>query len=296
MAVSSAFFRRALTSLAVVGALATLPALAAFANDGTPRPPGQVLGPNATALGDATIALFFDPTYVDTSTSGSGEAYNLQQTLLSQGHVVNTFTGTSTAAWTAALAGAQAVAVPELDNDEELGADLEPGALAALQAFVNDGGKLLDFSGRNFAFMEVVLGLADGQLDGNFTCVCVRTPAAGATPWASGPGFLSGNDSTDTLDITTAPAGSTPVYVRPDAQHQVGLALIPFGSGSLVWFGWDWYFEDGQDEAWFTVLDLTFAGLGSTPPTPPDSPPVTPVTPITPVTPQPVAAAPRFTG
>jgi len=75
--------------------------------------------------------------------------------------------------------------------------------------------------------------------------------------------------------------------------REVRCVLIPAGSGSVVYFGWDWFFEDGQDENWFDVLSESISG-SPTPPAPPVTPPVTP--PTTPVTPEPVAAAPRFTG
>src|SRR4051812_46751219 len=152
MAVSPAFFRRALTALAVVGALVALPAFSAAANDGTPVPPETVLGPSAAATGD-TVALFFDSNYVDTSTTGGGEAYNLQQTLLGQGYTVDSFTGVTTLDWTTALSGAQVVAVPELEGSGgDLPPDLEAGALPALHALVDSGGRPLPLSPPHLPF------------------------------------------------------------------------------------------------------------------------------------------------
>jgi hypothetical protein len=290
MAVSPTFFRRALTALAVVGGLVALPALSAVANDGTPVPPSSVLGPSTAATGD-TVALFFDSNYVDTATDGGGEAYNVQQTLLGQGYTVDTFTGVTTADWTTALSGAQVVAVPELEvSGGDLPADLEAGALAALQAFVTSGGRLITFSDRNFEFLEEVLNLPVDSVDDGDGCPCTKTAAAAGTEWGSGPATLGNNDATDPVLVSTLPTGTTSIYTSDSDADASALALIPAGSGSVVYFAWDWFFEEGQDDNWFDVLNLSISGS----PAPPPEPPVTP--PTTPVTPEPVAAAPRFTG
>jgi hypothetical protein len=291
MTASSRLFRRSIAALAVTGVLVGLPAIAGAAdNNGTPVPPATVLGPSTTAASDSHIAVFFDPAYVDTSTGGAGEAYNVQQALISGGYTVTTFTGTSTAAWTAALTGVQAVAVPELEVDQTLGADLDPGALTALQSFLSGGGELMTFSQRDWAFMDTVLGLADGTLDGNESCPCTKTAAATGTVWASGPATLGSNDDTNTLDVSTAPVGTLNVYADDSLPGDAGLAAIPVGEGGIVYFAWDWFFESEQDLNWITVLNEAAAGL------PPLAPPVTPVTPEPPIAPAPLPASPRFTG
>ena len=105
-------FRRvaSLTALVAIGAMVAFPMTAGAADDNggaSAVAPESIFGAAPAAVpSDINIALFFDPTYVDTSTGGSGEAYNLQQTLLDQGFNVTTFTGVTTAEWTAALAGA----------------------------------------------------------------------------------------------------------------------------------------------------------------------------------------------
>src|SRR5262249_54156515 len=67
-----------LLAVATVGALVLLPATAhAAGNNGgaTPVAPASVFGAGAAATpSDVHVALFFDPTYVDTTTSGDGEA------------------------------------------------------------------------------------------------------------------------------------------------------------------------------------------------------------------------------
>jgi hypothetical protein len=119
-------------SLVLTGGLA-----GAQENDGTPVAPESVTASgDVSAAGTGNVALFFDPTYVDTGTGGGGEAENVRVTLTDLGFTVNTFTGITTAEWEAALAGVKTVVVPELEEDEDLADDMEPGALAALQGYI----------------------------------------------------------------------------------------------------------------------------------------------------------------
>jgi hypothetical protein len=298
MIAGSVLLRRGLVSLGVVGALVLAPtaALATGDNGGQSAiPPSAVFGPTGTAVpGDIHVALFFDPNFVDTATDGDGEAFNLQQTLISQGFDVATFTGTTTAEWTAALTGADVVAIPELEEDDGLGTALEPGALAALQAFLNAGGRMTTYVDSAFGFMETVLGLSAGTLTGDESCPCTKTAAAAGTEWADGPTALADNNATDTLDITTAPAGSLAIYADDDDADEAGLALIPIGSGSIVYFGWDWFFDEDetdQFQPWFDVL--AEAMVQTAPVTPPVEPPTTPPTQPAPA---PLVVTPRFTG
>jgi hypothetical protein len=181
------------------------------------------------------------------------------------------------------------IAVPELENSDTLGADLEPGALAALQTFVSNGGRLTTYVDSAFNFMETVLGIPQDQLDGNQDCPCTKTAAATGTEWESGPTTLDDNNATDTLDITTAPAGSKVIYADDDDANEAGLAYIPLGKGSIVYFGWDWFFDSEETDQfanWFSVLAETVSAVV----------PVTPVTRVEPVVPEPVTIAPMFTG
>ncbi len=276
-------------AMAAIGAFIAIPLPAFASGDNGGAPSVAPSGAGAAAASDVHVALFFDPAYVDTSTGGGGEAYNLQQTLLDQGFIVTDFVGTTTAEWAAALADADVVAVPELEVSDSLGADLEPGALTALQAFLSGGGRLTTYVDSAFPFMETVLGLADGTLDGNESCPCTKTAAATGTEWEAGPDTLADNNATDTLDITTAPAGSKVIYADDDDPNEAGLAYIPVGSGSIVYFGWDWFFDSEETDQfpnWFAVLGETFLPTAVTPVTPP----------IEPVNPEPIVIAPRFTG
>ena len=91
--------------------------------------------------------------------------------------------------------------------------------------------------------MDIVLGRPTGTLSGSESCPCTKTAAAVGTEWEAGPGTLDDNNATDTLDITTAPSGSVVIYADDDDADEAGLAFIPVGSGSIVYFGWDWFFS-----------------------------------------------------
>lgn len=237
-------------------------------NTGTPVAPASVLG-DVTAQATGVVALFFDPAYVDTDTGGGGEAYNMQQTLLTQGFTVNTFIGTSTAAWTAALAGADVVVVPELANDDGLGSDLEPGALAALRSFIAGGKRLIVSSDEDFNFLEVVLELTAGTLTGDQSCPCSITASAAGTEFASGPASLDPFSATNTVALSTLPAGSLNIYADDDDADEAGVARVPYTCGSIVYLGWDWFFGGGSGfDDWFDVLEVAVSGASSSCPEP----------------------------
>src|SRR5262245_12438086 len=113
----------------------------------------------------ANMALFFNSAYVDTTPNSTGEAYTLQQTLISQGNTVTTFTGITGSAFSAALAGNTFLVIPELQNGN-LSPDLDDNARFVINAFVKAGGTLMVFdpgTGDPLAVINEVFGI------GNFT-------------------------------------------------------------------------------------------------------------------------------
>jgi len=238
-------------------------------NTGVPVPPETVLSASGvSAQSTGTVALFFDGTYVDTNTDGTGEAYNLQQTLTTLGYTVNTFTGTTTAEWSAALTGVQAVLVPELEVDSTLGDDLDAGALDALRAFIAGGGRLIAFNARDVDFLSTVFGLPGTVVGDVEDCPCSITSSATGTEFAGGPASLDNLSDTDTVTLATLPAGSLNIYGDDDAPAtEAGVAVTPDECGTVVYLGWDWFFGDGTPtgaDEWFDVLDAAVSGSGST--------------------------------
>jgi hypothetical protein len=267
-------------------------------NDGIPAPPQvATAAADVSAAGTGNISLFFDSAYVDTSPGGSGEAENLRVTLTDLGFTVNTFTGVTTAEWEAALAGVKTVVVPELEESTELAQDMDPGALAALQAYIAGGGKLVTFSERNWDFLEAVFGLPAPSIAGNSECPCTITAAAAGTEFAAGPTTLEEMNATNTVQVSTLPAGTINVYEDDPEPGDAGVTKTAVNSGCVVYMGWDWFFDEDETvdfPPWFEVLDPAVdARCGPTPPEPGPGPGPEPGAPAAPTA---VTAVPRFTG
>ena len=80
------------------------------------------------------VALFFNPTYVDTGPAPGGEATNLRDTLIALGYTVNTFTGITADAITTATVGQQVLMFPELEV-RDLSPDLDLNASFSIGFF-----------------------------------------------------------------------------------------------------------------------------------------------------------------
>jgi hypothetical protein len=227
----------------------------------------------------ANVALFFDPTYVDTATDGTGEAYNLQQGLIAQGHTVTTFTGTSAQAFNTALAGKSILVIPELQNNN-LSPALDQEAAFTISLFVNNGGTLMMFDPGdgdplavlNKAFPGFQLTSAGGAVG-----TIAKAPGAVGTPFENGPATLPINlNATDTILTSSLPASglSFPASSRviyADDNGNAVVAMITVGGGHIVVFGWDWFDAapvGSQDGGWLSVLDTTGNAVVGTQPIP----------------------------
>lgn len=215
----------------------------------------------------ANVALFFDPTYVDTASDGTGEAYNLQQALIAQGHTVTTFTGTSADAFNTALAGKSVLVIPELQNNN-LSPALDTNALFAIALFVNNGGTLLMFDPGDGDPLAVLNNAFPGfQLTsaGGAVGTIAKAPGAAGTPFENGPATLPINlNATDTILTSSLPATglSFPASSRviyQDSNGNAVVAMITVGGGHIVVFGWDWFDAapvGSQDGGWLSLLDV----------------------------------------
>ena len=229
----------------------------------------DVSSAGAAVPGEVNVAVFFDPAYTDTSTSGGGEAYNVKTTFEDAGFVVTTFVGVTTSDWTTALAGQQVVAVPELSNDLE--AALEPGAITAIQDFTDAGGRFIVFEGPSNmdTLVNSVFGFA---VTGNSadTCPCTLDIAAAAgTEFEGGPSTLEEMNSMGNLSVASLPTGSLAIYLDDVDPDSSAVTRMPYGSGFVLHFGWDWFFDDEEEAnwpAWFQVL-TEGAGVVTAPPT-----------------------------
>ncbi|HKY62185.1 MAG TPA: hypothetical protein VJR29_02105 [bacterium] len=244
-----------------------------------------------TSVVDATqVALFDNDSYVDTDEAADdcgAEANNLLVSINSfGGHTVTPFTGITDADFTAALAGQQVLIIPELETGD-LEPDLSTEAIAVIHDFVEQGGRLLVF-GEAVTPLENLLNTIFGfslDIEGS-PDTSNKTAEAAGTIFADGPATIPYNDGTAYILDSTLPAEAISIYNYNDGIDDFSVVTIfPFGSGDIIFFGWDWYgstppggpgddCEGGQDGGWQGLLStaLQTAAVPTPSPTPTPEP------------------------
>ncbi len=208
------------------------------------------------------VVVWDDPAFVDTvGTPAFSESDTIQATLTLLGHSVSTFTGTSAAAWSAALSGASLVVIPETEVSGSTFTALSAGGGAAvLHSFVtaSGGGLITAFDlasfGSSDSILNGVFGL--GLSVGGSGFSATLTGAAVGTPFAGGPAVIPGPSATVGYTLTSvASAGGVSIY---DNGTSSTVATFTAGSGNIVALGWDWFNAaplGSQDGGWVSVLD-----------------------------------------
>lgn len=214
----------------------------------------------------AKIALFDNPAYVDTANNGVlSESDNVQATLtISLGHTVTPFTGITAVDFTAALAGKDILLIPELENGN-LGADLTVAARGVISNFVANGGGLIihgshdssisyppNFLNQVFGFSIVSVGTSS-----DFDSHLSKNKEILKTAFFDDFNDISNQDATQFLQASSLPAGSKNIYITPFADA-TSVALMPYGTGQIVFIGWDWAKAlpiGTNDGGWLNVLD-----------------------------------------
>jgi hypothetical protein len=199
------------------------------------------------------VAVYDDGAYVDNDPEGEADSLNVQASLTALGHSVARFEGTSATAFQAGLAGRRVLVVPELEQD--LAAALDESAEGVIAAFVAGGGTLVKLGGAGFepGFLNEIFGYALA------TTAPVEPfelrPSAIGTRFQQGPGRLP--DVNSTRALTGLPAGARRVYGFSESSDSI-VTWIPFGSGTVVHLGWDWYDaapRGTEDGGWLDVLN-----------------------------------------
>ena len=193
-------------------------------------------------LKKAKVALLANPAYVDTTTSGNGEAHNLAEALKGLGHKVRTFTDISAAGLAKALDGRDVLVLPEL---EKAALPLSADALAVLRDFVGHGGTLIvggDTAMRATSLLNSAFGLAIyPNLDlsaGEALSRIASPPATHVTTFPGDPATIPANDRTQMVWASDLPANALNVYGFGSGS---AVSAIPFGAGQIVYLGWDWW-------------------------------------------------------
>lgn len=236
-----------------------------ISSDGTlppPPPPGMSVG------------VFDHPSFVDTGGGTTAESDNVQASLQFLGYTVATFTNIASG-----LAGRQVVLIPELENGD-LAAALTAADRTALQGFVSGGGTLIVHGTvtltRAAALINTILASSVTEQRETDGVVYQRSGAAAGTPFADDAATLAAMNGSSALVTASLPSGALPIYTNGTRSM---VAVLPQGTGRLVFLGWDWFDAAPvgvQNGGWLTVLQsaVSLAGANTNPPvilTPPSS-------------------------
>ncbi len=218
------------------------------------------------------VALFANTSYVNYDpalTDPNAEASNLEASLELMGYPVGTFTGITPADFNAATYRRPVLAIPDLEV-ADLNAAIDasdPAAKTEIRTFVENGGMLLTFldiggaSNKAVALLNATFGFdmtaTTSVTTGTST---LNDAAAQGTFFTNGPGAIPNHDATADIVFATLPAEARAIYL--DAYGDSTVTLIPFGSGTIVIMGYDWFGAKpvgSQDGGWLKVLDLAMA-------------------------------------
>jgi len=213
----------------------------------------------------ANVALFYNTAYVNVGPGTGDEATNVQDSLIARGHSVTTFTSTNAAGLSTALAGQDALVIPELEV-APLAPDLNAAARDVIHGFVSGSGQLVVHAcsitnvGCVPALLNGIFGFAltESQVS-NGEPPMPLTAAAAGTEFAGGPASLENFASQSTpraLDLVSLPSQARSVYADPMKSM---VTAIPFGNGSITYIGRDWFNSNpphasGVDGGWQDVL------------------------------------------
>lgn len=217
------------------------------------------LASSASAAPVSNVLFFSNDDYTDVDDEDATQIAALQ----ASGATVTTFDGGdgSAAAWTAAIAGKQAVVIPESGNI--LGtAVLSTEAAGVLKAFVSGGGTLLLPTSYQ---VELLSYLTDVDFTSSWT-----TLNDGEATWPLAiddpafPAEIGYSDGTYPVDVSewneAQFAASFPVYYNGETQEGAVIGF-PVGTGVIYTLAYDWY--PGEDESDIVNRDLwnTVQGL-----------------------------------
>ena len=206
------------------------------------------------------VAVFDNPMFVNTCCD-SPEYYNLRASLLTQGFQVVLFTD-----FIQAVAASPVVVIPRLANGD-LASSLTVAEIASLQNFIRWGGTLIvhssPFTTRSASLINTLLAPLSAAVTESITYdTFTRTAAASGTTFANNYNTLSSQSDSDSLAIASLPAGSSSIY---SSSGQSIVTVLPYGSGRVIFLGWDWYEAvplGCQSGGWLPVLAsaVTYGG------------------------------------
>jgi uncharacterized repeat protein (TIGR01451 family) len=197
------------------------------------------------------VAVFDNGLYVDTGGGNGAESDNLQATVQNLGFPVTTVSDLVAAASTNSR-----IILPEQEN-RPLILDLLPSQRTVVSNYVLGGGKLIIFGTSTGAGGSLINGLFGSSVaevsSGGGTHV--RSLAADGTEFADDAPSIPDNNATMVLSRTGLPGNALAIYTNFAGSAVV---LIPYGSGFVIYMGWDWYDAapvGSQNGGWSGVLE-----------------------------------------
>jgi hypothetical protein len=200
-----------------------------------------------------SIALFYDPAFVDTSTGpnphgGAGEALNLLNSLEGYGHTVTPFTGIALSDFENASNGADLLAFPELDVPLYDALDRDTVVLIA-EYVCHGGGMLIMGSHHTTDFLDRTFGYSLGGVE-QPTITYLRQEDTLPEIFADGPATLPDPSLTQGIVRRRLPATAISIY---DNGRNTTVAAFYQGMGRILYSGFDWF---GTPPAnWDAVLE-----------------------------------------
>jgi Bacterial Ig domain/Immunoglobulin I-set domain/Immunoglobulin domain len=226
---------------------------------------GQVTSATAdlTVVPPLLVGVFTDSRFVDTSGNQYSESDTVRASLTQLGHLVRPFTTV------AAGATNQVMVFPYFKYGDPHGTIDE----AQLRSFVASGGMVIMHGGYyNVLLLNTAFGISLSPYGYTYGSQLNRTTEASGTSFGNGPASLFANGNTYSIySSSLSPLGPRDVYrdVFPDRSV---VAVVPYGSGNIVFLGWDWWNAapmGTQDGGWLETLGnavLARVGISSMPP------------------------------
>ena len=206
---------------------------------------------SASPAAAAVVAVFDNPSYVDTiHAAPDGESDNVQATLVSLGHTVIPFSGTTAVGFSAALQNADVLLFPPLEFGN-LPGDLDAAAVNVIADFVEGEGGLIVLGGSG-SLLNVVFGFS---LQDTYLGVSTARSLL-----AEGTSFESCDASIgyvyQGLAVSSLPVGAKVMY----GSSVASVTRLRFGSGRILALGKDWYAtapRGAYDQGWVQVLQAS---------------------------------------
>jgi type VI secretion system Hcp family effector len=201
------------------------------------------------------VALFSDPTYVDSAGAGASIAASLE----SLGHTVVPVpvAPINSMGWQPVLNGNEAVAFPAFTAN--YAAAIGNSGVSTLRNHLEGGARMIVFGTMTpfaAAFLNRLLAPATIQISAApLTTESLLQPAAG-TPFSGVPANLPSHQQTTALQQTSLPATALSIYAA--SPQETTVVWSPIGNGGLTYLGWDWTGAAPTgplDGGWLNVLD-----------------------------------------